>query len=408
MPCVNRIDGPLFEVYQTDTRMRCVHIPYKEQLLKCGSSGGWELMDVYAGNEKDGYIKWSPANPSFGFADERIAVYAREGESARCTLGILYGYDDQEFELGFEEKILPESVEIAVEKKTSEGEKFWFFRPGSTVPGAVNFICDGEKKTIRILDAGDYEGCRATLCSWAGFKENAGNISPGCRLCPEGRKKEILVNPVAGKGGAARETDRQMRQRCRNVLKAGGSIVSEQDYERAVRDIPGLCIHKVCACEDSKNWTMTVYVKVYGDRVHPLLDKRYREIITSYLSERKLLGIKVEVRDPLYMAVDVQAVVTVKISYQGCRKDITDKLVELLDYENRDGTFESIISNKKISETILKLPCVQSVDELNLRIADQAAGRQLCSIEEHQVRLPKGVLCYPGKIKLILKRSRII
>lgn len=432
-PVVDQIAGPLFSVRQTDTQILSVRMTASPVIsLSFPCEREW-LLYVYAGSEEDGYMLLdeyragesadadepggeagndAPAGGRLrvnlkGCQDAALRVVRMTPEAAvHSLLGEVLGYDGEEFPVSAGEEqlqdICPDMLEIAAEVETPSGDRTWFFRPEDNSPGALCYVYIRERRAIRILDAGDFEGSRIRLTGCALSGGTSGNVLAHNHFQRE-RSRETYLNPARGYGGCRGEGLTELRQRWEEMSLESGSLVTERDYERAVREIPGLGIHKVQAIRDPGAGQVIVYVKPYPKEGRPRLPERYRERIEERLDARRLLGSAFEVRGAGYVPVSVFARITVKVQYADVRAEIEQAVRSALDQAGSGCGFGTPVSHRGILEKIKGLPCVESVEELFLR-----AGEDKVRSRGRDLIVPPGVLCYAGDVRLELKRSRVI
>lgn len=352
VPSVLRIDGPLFEVREQETK-----------------------ADIW----------W----------DQEMEI--------QKSLGVLYGYDNQEFLLGVQGKIVEESLEIRVVKQN--GTDSQNFSPKDTRIGMVNYEYDSVGHIIRVLDAGDFEGGTAEISRCSVHHGKDGNILAGNLFLREGVEASY-INPASGQGGREKETGKELLERVQREWKNGGTLVTEADYEQAVRQTPDLCIHKVKARLGEDN-ILHIFVKPFGTEEFPGLPSIYEHQILAILEERRLLNMKIRISGPVYTRIDVWTDVTVKLQYTDSRRQIEEVISRELDYVDGPQPFGSIVSARRLLSSIESLPCVQRVQELTLMDALSKHRAGMSSYEE-SFYLPAGVLCSVGRMDITVSQETIL
>lgn len=391
------IDGPLLEVYEMDSKALSYTAQAGETLHIPQIFGEEAYIWIYE-KDADGYHLCGTQD----IEKERKAVCIHKDLMPYRDLGLLYGYDQEEFELGMPGRLFPESLELMAVQKNGRkpAERAAFFRPGRENPGEDNplvFQYDEEKGSIQIIDPGDYTGWRLLISACAFYHGKEGNIlAHNTFTGTVNGKEEIYENPNPGTGGQNSEGFAELRQMLLRQLRTPESAVTAKDYEFLVRQVPNLCIHKVHAYAGKKEREVEIAVKPYSEDERPALSQYYRQCIAAYLEERRLLHTSFRIQSPAYIPVDVWMIVFVKIQYDNCSQQIERLLRQELDYVNGTGTFGATIELVKLLKKIENLPCVEYVWDFCL------------NGERKDLILPDHGLAYAGAIKLEVKSNEIV
>lgn len=423
IPYVKQIEGPLFEVREMDSKAVSYEVSLKDSRkflekmqAKCSNDNDKYLF-AYIGNNKDGYRAYQEngrdiykiedcAENRMMLAQHAKVVYMEKEMAVQKLLGTLYGYDSQEFELGIPGEAVPDSLEIMAEKDIGGEKRSFFFSPLQSGIGDVRYEYDSGKKVIRILDAGDFEGAIVSISGYAIYHGEEGNVLPENCFFRPGAGEEVYRNPVRGQGGRMRESQEETVERMRKELLLPGALVTAADYELLVRLVPGLCIHKAKAIQGEGGRDIQLFVKPYGAEELPGLPRLYVRQIQKYLEGRRLLGTKIHISGPEYIAVDVHAVIAVKIQYAAAQEEIEKAIRQELDDVSKGEEFCNIVSRQKVLRALERLPCIDYVQDLSIsQSGNRKAGIKMSGMD---IRLPKGSLCYAGNMELILKRSSMI
>ncbi len=447
IPEVKNIEGPLLSVYEKNTRILSLEKEPGQEIRLPSCLAENRYIFVYAGNNKDGYRQlierhWEPGKVQDEerrmakgeyirqdtkeeaifqldvWADaedipQAVKVICMEEEmTVHRLLGVLYGYDRQEFPLTLPGEPLLGSMEMMAEREGGQGKRFWFFKPGDKKCGHIEFTYDFGNHAVCILDAGDFEGCRVYLSQYVHHGGEEGNVLPGNQFFRvKGQDKDWFHNPLPGMGGRKREKDEGFKARIAKERKRLDVLVTEEDYEHAVRHIPDLCIHKVRACTEQGGRKIVVYVKPFSETNRPKLSPLYRRKIEEYLEGKRLLCTGTEVRDPEYIEIDVQAEVEVKVQYPDSRQEIRQALEGVLDYANGNQEFGQPLIISQIVDMLEGLPCVERVRRLRLMpgwnplLREEARGM---GSRGDTIWIPNQALCCPGEIRLSVKGSNIL
>lgn len=330
------------------------------------------------------------------------------------NLGILYGYDCQEFDVSEFGKIDGSSLRMWAGKNTQRASRNTGSQEGAgglcpsryalEIPPESDGFCyeyDRKKQVLRVLTPGDCEGETTGISTLAVTEGALGNIRKNnCLQTVCGGREVFFRNPVKGKGGQNYESLEQMKKRFHEDMKTPQAAVTEEDCEKLARKVPGLCVRKTHAyvTEDA---CLHVVVMPYSREEYPALSDIYRKEIGKYLEERKLLNTKIRVKEPRYVKVDVQ----VK-AVQGRRGRGEEKTAEVqkavekqIDCRMNEKPIGAPVSYNEILEGIKAVPGILSVRELEVSVRG-AARREVYAKEA--VVLPQDAAAVPGEITVEL------
>ncbi len=391
------IDGPLLEVYEMDSKALSYTARVGEK-LNIPPILGEEVYTWIYEKDADGYHLCKTRDIE---KEQKVVCIQKELMPYR-DLGLLYGYDQEEFDVGMLGRLLPESLELmAVQKHgIQQAERAAFFRLGREDPKEDNplvFQYNEEKGSIQIVDPGDYTGWRLLISACAIYHGKEGNIlAHNTFTCTGDGMQEAYENPNPGTGGKNPEGFTELKQMLLRQLKTPEAAVTAEDYEVLVRQVPNLCIHKVHAYAGKKEREVEIAVKPYSEDERPALSKYYRQCIERYLEERRLIYTSFRIQSPAYIPVDVWMIVFVKMQYHNCSEQIERLLRQELDYINGTGDFGARIELVKLLKKIEDLPCVEYVRDFCLN-----GEREDLIIPDH------GLAC-AGTIKLEVKSNEIV
>lgn len=326
----------------------------------------------------------------------KIVAY-NEHMMRRYEIGTVYGYDEQEISLPMSH-IVPESFSVIAQRLDENGEEIYdFVKPNHSRDGELYYILKENEGKILILDAGDFIDARLFIggCSVTAGEE--GNVRKNNVFLPVGYDSDVVfTNPAAGTGGRFAETTEDVRRRFLNDMNHPYVAVKESDYERLVKEIPELCIHKVRAMIHQKQNEVLIVAKPYATTRFPKLSELYQKAIYQYLENKRLLSTIIKVVQPNYIPIDVRGTIYVKRHYEHSRETIVDFLNHKLDYINGEEGFGSIIKFDEVFHGIEELECVEFVYELELHPQNNQYALQ----SGMDIQLDKTGLCYPGEFYL--------
>lgn len=433
-PVLSHISGFLFEAWQKET-LSIVHTFQKasEVLLYCslmeegyvrvfakeekGSSYRLYEEDQGFGGNGRYYRRESPGygmsaflfdRSAYGYAPGRVKnavkiVVYNEEMMRRFYLGQVLGYDEQEILLP-KNHIVPETFSLMAVREDGEGGFLYdFVKPGRKEENALYYRLDENTGKIQILDAGAYIGAKLYAASLAVTLGEEGNVRPWNTFVPVGYQDSIrFTNPAAGRGGCFRETLEAVRKRYIQELYTPFTAVTASDYEKLVKETPGLCISKVHAWMEEEKNEIQIAVKPGTGDPFPVLSPVYTREIEKRIEERRLLSARVKIRQPVYTDIWVQGKIVVKPQYKNSRQEIEDKIRSVLDHVDGEGGFGELIELEKLFGAIEQLDCVSYIQSLMIRPGSMVYA----STEGTDIRPAPNCLCYAGEIKLELSTGR--
>ncbi len=426
-PRLVSVDGFLFEVWQKDTLAACYIFPRAseakllESLMKDiylmvfakeeeGASyrrywpGGVDSGPgrFYEERSEGGMRIWSFDRQRFGYgpgeAEDAVRIVAyKEEMMRRYFLGVVLGMDHQAIVLPAVH-LVPESFCIIAMRSSDEGEEVYdFVKPESRGEDSLWYHLYGDEGRIVIEDAGGFLGARLYVGNLSVTAGKEGNVRPGNEFWAVGLEHSVtFYNPNAGAGGCFRESLEEVRERFLQDLRTPYTAVTAEDYERLVRDTPGLCIHKVKAYTDQKLNLVRIVVKPETDEPFPGLSKVYREAIRKQLEDKRLLTTRIEIVPPVYLPVDIRGMVYVKRQYEDSRQMIEAAIRRRIDYIQSERNFGEALEFDELFHEIELLDCVESIYELSMHPHVPGLSR----LREGDILPAQNCLCYPGELTL--------
>lgn len=317
-------------------------------------------------------------------------------------LGILYGYDNQEFALPVindlsSERAYGDSISLIIVETNEKGQSMHIVHSDSQEDEEVVFSFNEEENTVTIIDCGRYEGARVYLGEYATYRGEAGNVLAGTSLFMEGLKEEYLSCGV-GHAGHFRENFETVRRRFVTDIRHASTIVTASDCIQLVREIPGLSIHKVNAATMPDGNTIAVVVKPNSKEEFPKISDIYERAMMDFLEERRMLTTRIEIRQPIYIPVHVKVGVHIKNHYENCEEIIINCLREKLGGIDSEVNFGEVLSFREIHNCINELDCVEDITELTI-FTDQIYGAKKVGKD---IVMPFNALYYAGTLKIDL------
>lgn len=326
----------------------------------------------------------------------KIVIYNEE-MMRKYYLGEVFGYDNQEIELP-KNHVVNETFTLMAERVNDKGEKIYdFVKPGRMGGRELSYYLFENEGKIRIVDAGDYIGSKLFIASIAITLGSDGNVRAGNEFKPYGFDGGItFYNPIAGVGGAYREKLEDVRKRFVADLNAPKTAVLSSDYDRLVKQTPGLCISKVHSWMNQDRNEVQVAVLPISNITQPKLSEEYKDRIMQWMDDKRLLSTRLNVVSPKYSSVLTTGTIYVKPHYEGYKERIENVIRDELDYIAGKQQFGEVLSFEKLFHSIEVLDCVAYIHELN--IVPQKNNN--AKMQGSDIKPNEDCLLIPGHIKI--------
>lgn len=432
-PKLTSVSGLLFEVWQKETKAACYTfhrtsgIRVRSDLLKDGylrvyckeeKGSSYRLYEPYGGQpgkgrfyelirEEDDSYSFLFDKRRFGYGPEKlknavkILVYSEE-MMRRFSLGQVLGYDYQTVSLP-KKNIVPDNFCILVKRFDGKGEEIYdFVRPNYYDEDALTYrLYEGEGKIV-IEDAGDYIGADLYLGALSVTAGDQGNVrEDNVFEAVDFWEPVRFTNPKPGTGGCFHETLEEVKKRFLLDLKTPYVAVTREDYETLVRNTPQLCIDKVRAYVNENTNFVRIAVKPGTDEPFPKLSENYREAIEKQLEDKRLLGSKFQIVQPVYVAVNLRGTIAVKRQFENNRGMIEETVRRKLEALFAEKNFGEVLRFEEILRMLERLEWVELVYDLSLQ--PQNPGARLL---ESDIVPEDNVLCSVGEIRLQIGTDR--
>ena len=336
---------------------------------------------------------------SFKETYKSIAVAAYfEDAVRRCELGCIYGYDNEEFDLPFD-NIIESCFSIILEIPANEGVMYDFVRP--KIPGAMGFVYELNERAgrLRVISVGECAGSKLYIGEAATALFAEGTLLKETELTPSGYDTGVrFLNVADTVYGGMEETFDDLKERFVSDVYKSYTAVTAKDYENIVMDIPEVNVQRVKAVGSSKEnkVTITVYIKGMkrGDRLNDIA----KRIIMKEINKRRLLSTKVELFSPVFAAINVNAVIVVKKHYEHCENLIREAILQLTDYIKCGKGFGELLMFEELYDKIQGLSCVSYIVSLDMAPANYRHASETGS----DIKPADNCLLMPGSIQLTL------
>lgn len=316
------------------------------------------------------------------------------------VLDPVYGYDDQVISLDLVQDVLPDRFLLSLGETLPDGTvEYWFVAPGERGPDGFSYHLRSRDAQIVIDDPGR-GGYDLFLASCTVTQGSRGNLRPGAVLEQRGGYDGTEVEarydcPAPSVGGVSYESAEEVRQRFSAGMRQTSVAVKTEDYELLIRQVPGLCIHKVKAVADRNRNLVRIAVKPHSEEALPSLSQDYILQISSYLEPRRMLTTRFEICRPCYVPVAVTASLCIRGAVDHARVETERMLREALDHVNGVENFGGVVRFNELYQKLSTLPFMVAVDSLTL-IPENQYG----VLDGSDIRLGDDCLCYPGSIEL--------
>lgn len=336
----------------------------------------------------------------FGYAPANVKtpikiVTYNEEIMKQYYLGEVYGYDNQEIELPVKHVVTETFCIIARREDAEGGYLYDFLKPNKMDEKKMSYYLYENEGKIVIREAGDYVGATLFIGSVAVISGEDGNIRKGNHFI-SAETKLIYTNPAKGEGGRYQESIEQVRRRFIKDLNTPQTAVIMSDYEKIIKEIPGLCIAKANAWFDDARNEVQIVVMPKLEQDFPKMSDVYRKVIEEYLDAKRLLSTTIRIGQPVYVPVNVAGKIYVKSHFQNCDSIIHNAIRLEVDYIHGTKNFGEVLRFDRIFHALDTLECVSYVSELSI----VPARLEFVSLEGADLVPKENCLLYPGTISI--------
>ena len=198
-------------------------------------------------------------------------------------------------------------------------------------------------------------------------------------------------------GGRDNETVEECYERLRQDLRQINRGVTFSDYEKLVRQTPGLLVldSKVVSPKAGADWTQVPENEI-AIVVRPLsykerddcLNEKYRQNLEQMLRNRKTIGTTIKILNPEYVGISIFAEIVIRPQFTDAERMIEEAVRAYLD--ETAWEIGRAVSSSEIYGIIDMLPCVQQARSLSV----EARGRGFRHLVNGDVQLPPNGLPY--------------
>lgn len=337
----------------------------------------------------------------------RLAAY-EDGFWEKRELGVGDGSANQTYVLDID-NILYDEFEIMVCDRR-DGRYYSYQRVedfDNCTPEDAVYVLEPEEKRLLFgnCENGMAPEGRICLLRLKVSQGRAGNIKAGkiheCHAFPELLVKQYGMTS----GGRDNETVEECYERLRQELKQIRRGVTSSDYEKLVRQTPGLLIldSKVVSPALGNGWESAPEKKAFNKAsnevtivVRPLsykerdgsLNEKYRQNLEHMLRNRKMIGTTIKILGTEYVGISIFAEIVIRPQFTDAETMIEEAVRAYLD--EKSWEIGRLVSSSEIYGIIDMLPCVHQARSLSL----EARGRGFRHLVNGDVQLPPNGLPY--------------
>lgn len=418
-PKICRVREIYATVFQQDTKSAALLFPGENHLFPEHYLLKSKDFKVYVEEEPGRFYLWEE-NTAYQWEDagdygikltflnfpegKQVMVTCQEEEMLPWrNLGVLFGYDNQEFSLPPFFRVYEGKFSLLIEERGREGRNCYHkVLPESPLEGEVFYTLEEESGKITVKDCGAYEGARVLLGDYCLYRGSEGSVVKGAKFTLNSGEETLeLENCMEDLSGKFKETVEEVQRRFLFDLQKPSTMVTAEDCEYLVKSIPGLSVDKAGVIANPEKNEIKLVVKPNSREDCPGLTKIYEKIILDYLENYRILNTRITVEGPVYVPIHVRGLVVVKNQYEDCEKRVEELIYKLLDGVGTEGSFGRGISFHRIYRKVEDFFCVEEIRELSLRPGN-FAGKVT---DGGNIKLNKNALYYPGELSLDFSRT---
>ncbi|MFP3153559.1 baseplate J/gp47 family protein [Lachnospiraceae bacterium ZAX-1] len=255
-----------------------------------------------------------------------------------------------------------------------------------STPGDRHYVMDSRQGKIRFGDCihGMAPEGIILICGYAKTKGMDGNVKKNKIQCFESDEgEEIKVfNMNDAQGGRDEESLDDCFLRARKSLKVSDTAITYEDYERRVKEIPGLLIESCHVVPNDKmshfirvvdNMAIYIVIKPFGLTSHAKLSVNYEKNIRAWLEPCRLIGNRIEILQPEYVLIYLYAEITLKPQYFYARETVEKKVKEF--FQKYEKEFGSTLPYHELYGTIQKMDEVSEIRALEVETKGEGVIR---------------------------------
>lgn len=294
------------------------------------------------------------------------------------VLGEGTGLPNQQYSLP-ERNILPQEFQLMIEEPgQAELLREWKQVDDFSCSGVEDrhYLLDEQHRMVRFGDCihGMAPEGRIFIAQYVTSEGSRGNVKAGrIDSIEEGYEQLTPLNEDDATGGRDLESVEECFLRAKRALYQNEGLVTDADYEQAVRTTPGLMIESCKVLHTNTNIqtkseknSISIVVKPFSQKKNPNLSLEYSKNIYMWLEKRRMIGTEIRLLSPIYLQLYVY------VKYQGRNGNLSGRksVRQLLEqyFEPFASQFGGVLSPHMLYEQLDRLDAVTCVDALTLDV----------------------------------------
>lgn len=289
------------------------------------------------------------------------------------------GYPNQSYEL-LDELVEYESFELMVQDELGDfilWEKVQDFSESG--PEDRHYVFDSRTGTVTFGNSirGLAPEGEIRIISYARSLGSDGKVKAGRinQISREIESDAVVTNNKDSWGGRKEETLEESFVRVQKELKCPVTAVTYEDYERYIRETPGLMIANCKVLKPMEvteifpyydESAITVVVKPFAKQIKKELMAVYRRNILSYLELFRMTGTSVYLIRPEYIAFELYVEVVIKTHYIHAEEEIKETVERWFQALGKE--FGGCVRYSKLYGVIDMLPCVKRLRSVSFEV----------------------------------------
>ncbi len=388
--------------------IQCMHSDGNESGFFC------ELSNSFNGDLKVSFLK-DQYNfvPSRGEKMIKIICYSDHFLAQNIKTKI-YGFENQVIELNKLDGIISDNFKVMIKVKQCDNKEYFYDVDKFKKNSFIEYEIDNQKRELVISKVNTSGQIDLVVTDCALSKGKNGNIRKNELNKIDKGQLDIIhknnhegqsdnshnvldtdfnfVNFCQSDGGKDSETIDELVMKVMHDLSSTHSLVTKKDFETKIFQIPGLNIHKVKAVSNSKNNSISIFIKPNSMEKFPVLSDGYKEWLLRYLDEYRLITTQIDVFSPIYVPINVSGYIYIKPNFKDADKIIKNLVERELDGINSDKDFGNEIIYGDLYSKIENLSCVEEIYSLSLKVS----SRHAVELMNSNIVLDKNALSYMG------------
>ncbi|MCI8377821.1 MAG: hypothetical protein HFH72_04785 [Lachnospiraceae bacterium] len=393
-PVLAKISMNICEVVQQDTLAECIVLENPCNGLELTTElSVLGISEVYIGQgdlyypaegfrkeicAEEGCVRFAVEDSRLSGAGRLMIINRDIGFLEKRVLGDGNGFPFQEIDLEDLQAVY-ESFDILVRDAWEDGYRLWEKVEDFAASSAEDrhYIFDSQRGVVRFGDCihGMAPEGEILLAGYQRTMGSGGNVKAGKinRFRMEGLEGLVLSNICEGYGGCDEETLEECFFRARKYIREAECAVTKQDYERYVKQTPGLLIDgcKVLHFDEIRRFVKktdetAVYlvVKPYGWKTGSRVEESYYRNIRNYLENYRMIGSRIFIFFPEYVEIEVYVEAAVKPQYLHIGERVRQKVRDFFDAYK--GAFGGAVSYSRLYGFLDRQDFILEIHSLNL------------------------------------------